>query len=137
MKITTDTRWYRKQSMGHNAIQKVIPELLKVAGVSEYKTNHSLRVTTATSLFNSGVPEQLIMERTGHRSVEGIRTYKRTSDDMKRGISGILNHADTINPTDTTDTKKEADNNSETPTKISRTSAPIIYATNCVINISK
>ncbi|ESO90524.1 hypothetical protein LOTGIDRAFT_164111 [Lottia gigantea] len=62
MKITTDTRWYSKQSMGHNTIQKIVPELFKVAGVSGYKTNHSLRVTTATRLINSGVPEQLIME---------------------------------------------------------------------------
>ena len=32
------------------------------------------------------------MERTGHRSVEGIRTYKRTSDKLKELSSNILNH---------------------------------------------
>jgi integrase len=34
-------------------------------------TNHSLRATTATRLYQAGVEEQLIMERTGHRSLDG------------------------------------------------------------------
>ena len=44
------------------------------AGVGGRKTNHSLRATTATRLLLSwaGVPEQLTMERTGHRRVTGI-----------------------------------------------------------------
>ena len=36
-----------------------------------YYTKHSIRATTATKLFQEGVDEQLIMSRTGHRSVEG------------------------------------------------------------------
>ena len=59
--------------------------------ISGYKTNHSLRVTTASRLFQNGVPEQLIMERTGHRSTSGVRVYKRTSNDQKRELSDILN----------------------------------------------
>ena len=31
------------------------------------KTAHSLRIACATKLFNSGVEEKLIRERTGHR----------------------------------------------------------------------
>ncbi len=37
-----------------------------------FKTNHPLRVSNATRLFQSGVDEQLIMTRTGHRSVQGV-----------------------------------------------------------------
>ena len=50
------------------------------AGIEGYRTNHSLRATNATRLFSAGADEQLIMEKTGHRSVDGVRSYKRTSD---------------------------------------------------------
>ncbi len=60
------------------------------AGISGYKTNHSLRATTATRLYLNGVDEQLVMERTGHRSIEGIRSYKRTSSDQQENISDLL-----------------------------------------------
>ena len=39
------------------------------AGISGFKTNHSLR---ATRLYQSGVGEQLVTERTGHRSIDDV-----------------------------------------------------------------
>ena len=57
-------------------------------------TNHSLRRSCATNLYDNGVPEQVIQETTGHRSVEGIRAYKRTSLAMKRKMSAILNQSE-------------------------------------------
>ncbi len=33
------------------------------------------------------------MTRTGHRSVQGVRTYKRVSDDQKLALSKVLNAA--------------------------------------------
>ena len=65
------TVWYSKQAMGHNSLQKIVPDLFKTAGINGHFTNHSLRATAATSLYEQGMDEQLIMERTGHRSVEG------------------------------------------------------------------
>ena len=50
-------------------------------------------MTNATRLFQSGVDEQLIMSRTGHRSVQGVRTYKRVSEDQKLVLSSVLNAA--------------------------------------------
>ena len=61
------------------------------AGIEGFKTNHSLRATAATHLYSSGVDEQLVMERTVHRSVEGIRSYKRTSIQQQEAVSDILN----------------------------------------------
>ena len=52
-------------------LYKFIPEMCKKAGISLFKTNHSLRATLATSLYEKGVDEQLIMEHTGHKSVDG------------------------------------------------------------------
>ena len=46
------------------------------AEISGNKTNHSLRATAATEMFRRGVPEKLIQERTGHRSLEALRSYE-------------------------------------------------------------
>ena len=53
-------------------------------------TNHSLRRSCATRLYDGGVPEQLIQETTGHRSSDGVRAYKCTSSALKREASEIL-----------------------------------------------
>ena len=64
--------------------------LCKEAGLEGYKTNHSLRVTAATRLYNAGVDEQQIMQRTRHWSIEGVRLYKRTSEQQQEDVSSLL-----------------------------------------------
>ena len=56
-----------------------------------FSTNHSLRHTAATLLHNddSNLSEQVIAERTGHRS-PAIRRYKHTKSNLKRKVSSIL-----------------------------------------------
>ena len=58
-------------------------EMCKECGIGGFKTSHSLRATAATRLYSAGIDEQLVMERTGHHSLEGIRSYKRTSAEQK------------------------------------------------------
>ena len=45
---------------------------MRLPGITRYKTNHnrSLRAIATSTLYQSGVNEQLVMERTGHRSVK-------------------------------------------------------------------
>ena len=62
------------------------------AGMVGYYTNHSLRATAATRLHHHNIEEQQIMERTGHRSAEAVRSYKRTSSHQQQRVSGILNN---------------------------------------------
>ena len=57
--------------------------------VSGFFTNHSLRATCATRMFRSGVDEQLICQRTGHRS-SAVRAYKRPCEDQMRAISNVI-----------------------------------------------
>ena len=52
--------------------------------------DQSLQVTSATRLFQSGIDEQLIMSHTGHRSIDGVRSYKRISEEQKKSVSGVL-----------------------------------------------
>lgn len=82
--------WYSIVPVGHNTLSQIVGRLCKQAGISGYKTNHSLRVTSATRLFQNGIDEQLIMSHTGHRSIEGVRSYKRISEEQKKSVSGIL-----------------------------------------------
>ena len=85
--------WYSSIPVGHNTLSKTVKRLCETADISGFKTNHSLRVTNATRLFQSGAEEQLIMERTGHHSIDGVRAYKRTSEEQHQFVSDVLNAA--------------------------------------------
>ena len=70
--------------------------MCKDAGIPGYHTNHSLRASAATQLHQSGcVEEQEIMERTGYRSLEAVRSYKRSSNDQLQQVSDSLNNGTT------------------------------------------
>ena len=38
-------------------------------GLGVHYTNHSLRATAVTGMYNTGVPEKLIAEKSGHKSL--------------------------------------------------------------------
>ena len=57
----------------------MVKDICADAGVKGNKSNHSLRATGATELYQAGVPEKVIQERTGHLSLTGLRQYERTS----------------------------------------------------------
>ena len=82
--------WYSGRPLGHCKLDGTVARMCKNAGIEGFKTNHSLRVTTATRLFHAGIDEQLIMERTGHHSTDGIRACKRTSTEQQENLSDIL-----------------------------------------------
>ena len=86
--------WY--SNLGHNSLQKIVPNHFKAAGVDGYFTNYFLRSTNSTRLFEAHVDEQLIMERTGHlntavRSYIGDKLNSVTSDSLNRSISTTTN----------------------------------------------
>ena len=83
--------WFSIKPLGHNTLENMVKTMCKEAGIPGHKTNHSLWATAVTRLFNAGVEEQLIMERTGHASVDGVRSYKHTSDDQRAALSEIMN----------------------------------------------
>ena len=99
LKRSKGDTWYSKVPIGHNMLSKMVSHLCSDAGILGFKTNHSLRVTSATRLFHSGADKQLIMSHTRHRSVDGVRTYKRESQEQKRSLSNVLNAASNGQPT--------------------------------------
>ena len=52
-----------------------VSNVCKEAGIQGFKMDQSLQATTSTRLYEFVVDKQLVMERTGHRSIEGIRNY--------------------------------------------------------------
>lgn len=85
--------WYSRTPLGHNVLGKIVTDMMKQAGYDGHYTNHSLRVSLATRLFDAQVDEQLIMSRTGHSSTDGVRAYKRASSHLKKVTSDVLNNA--------------------------------------------
>ena len=81
--------WYACQPIGRNMLSKVVTNLATQAGLKGNYSNHSLRATAATQLYNANVDKQLISEVTGHRS-NVVRGYKRTSNDQLKSVSNVL-----------------------------------------------
>ena len=65
-------------------------QMCEDAGVKGHKTNHSLRATAASELFRANVPEKIIQERTGHRSLTALRTYEHKTDQQHQVVSSIM-----------------------------------------------
>ena len=59
----TPGSWYSDRPVGSNTLRNVIKELAKKAGLPGFYSNHSLRSTCATTLYQNAVDEQLIQEK--------------------------------------------------------------------------
>lgn len=64
--------WYYKKAAGRETLGNVVKKVMGNAGFDGHFTNHSLRRSCATNLYDNGVLKQVIQETTGHRSVEGV-----------------------------------------------------------------
>ena len=95
--------WFRSTPIGKNTLGKMMKNVCEKAGISVGYTYQSLRVYGATTLFQTHVPEKLIQQRTGHRSLEALKQYERTSAAQLLDISNVISGtSDTINPSNNT-----------------------------------
>ena len=85
----TASTWYAAVPVGVNTLGNIVKDLCKAAGFEGYFTNHSLRATAATRLFEAEVDEQLIKLKTGHTS-DAVRSYKRPNERQLSTISDIV-----------------------------------------------
>ena len=76
--------------MGKNTLNTLISQMCQEAGIQGRKTNHSLRATGATALFNAQVPEKMIKEVTGHHSSKALALYERPSLAQKQALSNVI-----------------------------------------------
>ena len=54
------------------------------------KGHFTPKASLATQLYDRKVDEQLNQERTGHRSVQSVRQYKRTNENLQVSVSEAL-----------------------------------------------
>ena len=94
-KVATEPNspWYSAVPLGKHTLQSKMKYMCASGGIKGHKTNHSLRATAATEMFRCGAPEKLIQERTGHRSVEALRTYEHLEESQHKAVSSLLSNA--------------------------------------------
>ena len=73
-------RWYSRIPVGRNTLDTKLGKMCSLAGIEWRVTNHSMRATSVTQMYATGVPEKVIQERTGHRSLEALCVYERTNN---------------------------------------------------------
>ena len=81
--------WYDFSPVGRNKLGTMVKDMCQDAGIAP-RTNHSLRATGATALFQANVPERIIQKTTGHRSLDSLRTYERISSGQEEAVSRVI-----------------------------------------------
>ena len=81
--------WFTKVLVGKNNLNKMLKEMCLKAGLPHIYTNHSLRAYGASTLFQGEVPEKIIQQRTGHKSVNSLRQYERTTEAQLLDVSNV------------------------------------------------
>ena len=124
--------WFANCPVGRNTLASVVKDMCAEVGIAGRKTNHSLRTTGATELFQAHVPERLIQQRTGHRSMEALRVYERTTGEQHRTISAILSSSNSLQYSETNHLHRTSSSNiSCAPT----VTFHLEGLTNCAVNI--
>ena len=78
--------------VGKNTLSKMLKEMYLEAGLPDIYTNHSLRAYGASILFQGEVPEKIIQQRTGHKSVNSLQQYERTTEAQLLDVSNVLSN---------------------------------------------
>ena len=89
--------WYYSTPVGKNKLNGMVRKMCDEAGLKP-KTNHSLRTTGATALVDAGVPEKLVEEVTGRRSLECLRRYEHTTEQQQRAVSRSMTSGQRFSP---------------------------------------
>ena len=113
--------WFKMTTVGKHTVGTMVKRMCDRAGISGRFTNHSLRAYGATTLFRAEVPEKLIQQRTGHRSIEALHQYERTSESQLVDVSYVMSHGTKVSTSSVLSTAKEPTKKSH-GTKVSTSS---------------
>jgi hypothetical protein len=72
--------------VGNNVLSKMVQGICLGAGLGGRKADHSLCVSSASCLYEAGVPEKLIKQRTGHGSYNALCMYERVTETQGMAI---------------------------------------------------
>ena len=93
---------FMNQRVGINVLKNMIPELSVKSGIQVSYTNHSLRATAITRMFNGEVDEKVIAETSGHKSLKALRSYEHTCQQKLQNVSRVINETRKTDSTDST-----------------------------------
>lgn len=82
--------WFYTDPVGVVKLKTIVKDICRDSGFQGNFTNHSLRATGATTLFDAGVPEAIIQKRSGHKSTAALRMYERVTSEQELAVSNIL-----------------------------------------------
>ena len=82
-------QWYSNRVVGKNTLRLTVSRMLKDCKLDAFFSNHSLRRSRTTRLFQAGVDRKIVKEYTGHRS-DVVDQYQVTSDKQRQELSSIL-----------------------------------------------
>ena len=91
-----DEIWFERTPIGHNLLQNRFKEMCKQAGLVGDFTNHSIRATAVTRMYESGLTEKMIMKRSGHRSTDDVRVYQRGDASAQIKVSNALSSSSSL-----------------------------------------
>ena len=98
-------RWYQNCPIGVNILKNMMSVISKLCHLETRYTNHSLRATAATLMFNAGVPEKVIADCTSRRSTKGLRHYEHTSAEQLQAAGLAVANETTYTPSDVKEQK--------------------------------
>ena len=85
----TLNQWCGEWCVGQHTLSKTVKEMLKSAKLNEFFTNHSLRRSTTSRIFQNGIDRKLVKEYTGH-ILDAVDCYQITSDEQHKCMSRII-----------------------------------------------
>ena len=132
------------QRVGINMLKNILSELSEKAGLETHYTNHSLRATAITRMFNSGIPEKVIAENSGHRSTKALRCYEQQTATRVINCPSNTNATEPVKEASSEFIPSVASSTSESKPLIGASGEPSVQSlggfsgnfTNCTINIS-
>ena len=82
---------YYNIAVGLNLLASRLKDMFMAAGLdSSNINNHGLKASGITQMYSEGLPDKLIMERSGQFiSLGGVWSYERTSEGQKMAIFKI------------------------------------------------
>ena len=90
LKNPTEDCWFSSFPIGHTTLAGTIARLCKCAGFLGIKPTIPYELLLQLACTRAGVDEQFIIAKIGHRSLEGVRSYKRTNMEQQEKLSDIL-----------------------------------------------
>ena len=74
----------------------MLPSLSKESGIRVHYTNHSVRATAITRMFNSRVEKKIIAEISGHKSTKALRMYEQPLEQQMKQVTSVINQSEMV-----------------------------------------